>query len=144
MQRSTAERVKEAVIDLSRRFDHSVKNVMLRCPPDLASLYRRLVGRVMGLFFTNILMPIYQEHPSLEPLELRVEGKAEKEQFPTELAQELVGFVHELNKKVQEALQFVLESDGAEEMHSLQSQVDEVLKASRATETFIRQNSELS
>ena len=144
MQRSTAEQVKETVLDLSRKFDQSAEAVMVRCQPELASLYRRLAGRVMGLFFTNVLMPIYREHPALEPPELRTQEKPEKGKLPADLAQELVGLVRELNDKVHEALQIVLASEGAEEMHSLQSQVDEVLKAAKATEMFIRQNSEVS
>lgn len=41
------------------------------CAPDEYEKFRRAVGVVMGELFAEVVNPLYYEHPSLEPAELK-------------------------------------------------------------------------
>jgi hypothetical protein len=71
IDRDVAERVKSVSLACTYQLDQSVKEALSRAPAVHASLYRRLVGRVLGELFTAVLMPIYAAYPDLEPEELK-------------------------------------------------------------------------
>lgn len=71
MNRSFAESLRDVVLRCSSILDASAQTIVGRCGPEDAKQYRRLVGRVMGYSFTNILSPIFAEHPDLEPASFR-------------------------------------------------------------------------
>jgi hypothetical protein len=45
--------------------------VMEQCSKEEYQAYRRAVGKVMGAMLTEIMDPIYREHPDLKPKELK-------------------------------------------------------------------------
>lgn len=71
IDKKLAESIKALALDCVRKLDASVKDAIDNAPEQHASMYRRLVGKVMGQIFTEILTPIYVAYPDLEPEELR-------------------------------------------------------------------------
>ncbi len=74
MDSETARLVKEALEECSRKIDGSISLVQGRCPEPEFQAYRKAAGRVMGYLFTDVLNPIYREHPELEPASLKDVG----------------------------------------------------------------------
>jgi hypothetical protein len=71
MDRKVAEEIKSLILACIGQLDQSVKIAMQEAPEEHASIYRRLTGQVMGHLFTEVLMPIYDSYPDLEPEELK-------------------------------------------------------------------------
>lgn len=71
IERSAAQTIKSTTLDCVRQLDLSVKLALTDAPEEHSSIYRRLVGQVMGHLLTDVLMPIYAAHPDLEPEELK-------------------------------------------------------------------------
>ena len=64
----TAKRISELMLDLFQRVDESVAAVRELCPPDEAAAYQKAAGRVACPIVTEVLEPLYQNHPELKPL----------------------------------------------------------------------------
>jgi hypothetical protein len=71
IDRNLAEHIKVSVLSCVHQLDESVKDAVEGGPDEHSSMYRRLVGQVMGQIFTAILTPIYDAYPDLEPEGLR-------------------------------------------------------------------------
>lgn len=56
----------------SREVDQSIRLVQEKCAPEEFKAYRRGAGMVMGYIYTDVLAPLWKEHPELEPPELKV------------------------------------------------------------------------
>ncbi|MFY9531882.1 MAG: hypothetical protein WBC04_01140 [Candidatus Acidiferrales bacterium] len=61
-----ARQVRDLMIEISGRLDHSIVTVRECCPPEEFEAYRRAVGRILGEML-EVLNPLYAEHPSLKP-----------------------------------------------------------------------------
>lgn len=71
MQRATAQRVSEIVLRYSHELNAAIRAVKrTETSTDLLRL-RRGIGEVLGLALTEVLHPLYAEHPDLSPPELR-------------------------------------------------------------------------
>jgi hypothetical protein len=68
--KAIAAKLSELMLDLLRRLDDSVAEVMSTCPPAEFTKYRRAAGAVMGEIVLEVLNPLYSSHPSLKPPEI--------------------------------------------------------------------------
>lgn len=94
INREIAEHIKAVSLACVNQLDRSVKDAIEGAPEMHASMYRRLVGQVLGEIFAEVLMPLYAAHPDLEPEELR---KARHEPqpvvIPLEVGSKLMGVI---------------------------------------------------
>jgi len=67
MNESVARDVSDLMIDVGKRLNGSVAQVLTECPPEEFKAYRKAVGTIMGEILLNVLNPIYEKHPSLKP-----------------------------------------------------------------------------
>lgn len=79
IDKGMAEHIKISVLSCVHQLDESVKYAVEGGPHEHSSMYRRLVGQVLGQLFSAILAPIYDAYPDLEPEGLR---KAREETNP--------------------------------------------------------------
>ena len=70
MNKDTSESLTDLMLKVSGWMDQSVGLVRDTCDDAEFESYRRNVGNVMGLILTEILNPIYKEHPDLKPIDL--------------------------------------------------------------------------
>jgi hypothetical protein len=101
IDRKVAENIKTVILNCVSQRDRSVKDAIEGSPEEQASMYRRLVGQVMGQLFTEILVPIYVAHPDLEPEELR---KARLTPRPQSMPKETAVALMSVNTSVTGAL----------------------------------------
>jgi hypothetical protein len=71
MDKRAAKRVSEFVLKASGELDESVAFVRDNCSESEFLAYRESIGKVMHDLWVNVLKPIYNEHPDLEPQELK-------------------------------------------------------------------------
>ena len=67
MKHEIAHAMSDAVMDYSRRIDESIQHVMDGYSEETFRAYRKEAGRVAGYLFTEILVPIWNEHEDLAP-----------------------------------------------------------------------------
>lgn len=101
IDKKVAEHIKSVSLACVNQLDRSVKDVIEGAPEEHASMYRRLVGQVLGDLFTDVLMPIYAAHPDLEPEELR---KAKREPEPIFMPPEIAAKLMSVSSSVSRAL----------------------------------------
>ena len=89
MNKEAASNLKDQVLSCSRQLDKSIKDVQNLQVGSSADAYRRLAGRIMGLLYTNLLMPVYSEFPDLEPSELKAGASPPDRAFPPEMIAQL-------------------------------------------------------
>jgi hypothetical protein len=70
MKKETAEAVSKLMLEHGAKLNDSVRIVMEKCSKEEFHAYRRAVGKVMGTMLTEIMNPIYREHPDLKPTNL--------------------------------------------------------------------------
>lgn len=80
IERKIAEHVKEVVLACVERLDRSIGYAFQGAPEQQAALYQSMAGRVMGLLFTELLIPIYAAFPELEPEDIK-KAKIEEVKF---------------------------------------------------------------
>lgn len=66
-----AKEVIEVLDDCSSRINETIRLVQGKCCDEEFQAYRRAAGFVMGYIYTDVVAPLYKEHPNLEPPELR-------------------------------------------------------------------------
>ncbi|HEX3529963.1 MAG TPA: hypothetical protein VH988_23120 [Thermoanaerobaculia bacterium] len=143
MNLQTAEKVKEILLGGASEIDGSVALVLSRCHPDLAEIYRRLAAKIMGLVFVNILMPIYAEHPDIEPPGLH--GQAgPKPQIPPDVAESLLQLCTDVDIKVGNALTLIEAGVDASDARAFKAGFEEVLQVLGDTKKFVSHAAESS
>lgn len=65
-----AKQISELMLEYGKKLDHSVKLVLENCSKQELFDYRRAVGKIMGDILTEIMNPLYANHPDLRPKEL--------------------------------------------------------------------------
>ena len=55
----------------SATLNESVRRVMDTCPEEEFKTYRRVIGRIMGDIYLDVMQPIHRQYPELEPEELK-------------------------------------------------------------------------
>jgi hypothetical protein len=71
MERAAAEKIEKIMRDVSGELDESIRIARDNTNDHEFVLYRRLVGKLMGEIFVEILQPIYSQYPELTPENLR-------------------------------------------------------------------------
>lgn len=59
------------LLGLSERLNESIRMVQETCDDEDFKIYRRAAGKVMGEILLEVLNPLYEDHPSLKPAELK-------------------------------------------------------------------------
>ena len=62
-----AKRMLDVMYAISDQVNESIREVQQQCTEEEFKAYRRGAGRVMGYAFTDVMTPIYLEHPDLKP-----------------------------------------------------------------------------
>lgn len=71
MDKETARRVNELMLEASSHFDESVAFVRANCSETEFVAYRDSISKIMADLWFNVLKPMYVEHPDLEPDEVK-------------------------------------------------------------------------
>lgn len=66
-----AKELLEILDDCSNRINESIRIVQQKGAAQEFASYRKAAGFVMGYIYTEVVMPIYKDHPELEPEELK-------------------------------------------------------------------------
>ena len=66
-----ARQVIAALDEASSVINESIRLVQNRCSNEEFAAYRKAAGFVMGYLYTDVLTPLYKQHPSLDPPELK-------------------------------------------------------------------------
>lgn len=67
MQREIADEIVTLMRGCSDKLNQSVQRVKDNCSTEEFLEYRRAVGQIMGTMCVDVMMPIFKEHPDLEP-----------------------------------------------------------------------------
>ena len=59
------------MFELGAQLNGSLLRVQERCPNGEFEAHRAVVGPLMGEMFVEVSMPIFSQHPELEPPELK-------------------------------------------------------------------------
>lgn len=70
MDGTIAKQISDLMLEYSAKLNQSVALAQQHCAEEEFEKYRAAVGMVMGLMFTEIMGPIYEEHPALMPASL--------------------------------------------------------------------------
>lgn len=65
-----AQEISILMLKIGRELNSSVLKVRDNCNNDEFQVYRKAVGRIMGMILLDILNPLYDEHPNIKPDEL--------------------------------------------------------------------------
>lgn len=138
IDREVAERVKSISLVCTHQLDRSVKEALQGAPEVHASMYRRLVGQVLGELFTEILMPIYTAYPDLEPEELK-QARREPQPvvMPPEVGSKLLGVISSVMRELS-ALHRELELIPGKGAGNLDSALQEPLESLQGIQEFLR------
>lgn len=67
MKVDTAERLTELALGMSDELNEMVRDIQANEPDHEVVRLRQAIGRVMWTIYYEILVPTFEEHPSLEP-----------------------------------------------------------------------------
>ena len=67
MDKLTAQKVVEILLESAGKIDGSTGLVQETCSDSEFREYRKACGAIMGMIYTDILRPIFSEYPDLEP-----------------------------------------------------------------------------
>jgi hypothetical protein len=71
MRRELAEQIAHELLACSGRLDRSVGALEGVMEAEAFRDYRRLVGRILGLFYIDVLRNIFSHYPDLEPKSMK-------------------------------------------------------------------------
>jgi hypothetical protein len=69
--KATARKVEKTMRKCSASLNESIRLVMDTCPEAEFKAYRKTLGRIMGAIYLDVMQPIHQRFPDLEPEELK-------------------------------------------------------------------------
>lgn len=71
MRKDVAAKISSLMLTYGAKLDETVELVQGNCSEEEFKQYRSAVGKVMGFMLTEIMNPIYSEHPELKPTQLK-------------------------------------------------------------------------
>lgn len=77
MKRDVAAQIVPIMHKVTMEVDATIAFVQRECTEEEFIAYRRAAGRALGYLFTDIVRPIFKEHPDLIPEEMKNDGKHE-------------------------------------------------------------------
>lgn len=138
IERNLAEHIKVSVLSCVQQLDESVKDAIEGGPDEHSSMYRRLVGHVLGQFFTAILAPIYDAHPDLEPEGVRkAREEATPPSMPYETGIKLMGTSTSAIRELEKLRRDMGQMQG-ERARSLEEGLRETIASLRIIQEFLR------
>ena len=70
MNKTLAEQTSLLLLQVSAKLDAQLRTLKTQCVDEEFQVYLRGFGYVLGYMFTEIMSPIYAEHPDLKPEQL--------------------------------------------------------------------------
>ncbi len=70
MDKQLSRQLSEAMLEVSAKLDTSIALIQEQASDEDFKAYRLKIGTIMADIYTEILRPIYLEHPALKPPEL--------------------------------------------------------------------------
>jgi len=70
MNKTLAEQTSLLLLRVSAKLDAQLRMLKTQCADEEFQVYLRGFGYVLGYMFTEIMTPIYAEHPDLKPEQL--------------------------------------------------------------------------
>ena len=67
MRRDIAEKIAALMVEMGAKLNQSTADVQSAATTEEFRAYRSVVARIMGEMLTEIMNPIYREHPDLKP-----------------------------------------------------------------------------
>lgn len=65
--KNIAKRMLNLMDAISIQVNESIREIQEQCTEEEFRAYRRGAGRVMGYAYTDVMVPIFEEHPDLKP-----------------------------------------------------------------------------
>lgn len=131
MKIETAREVLQAAMECSRKADESAARVKDACDEHTSRRYSRLVGQIMGNIFTEILVPIYEQHPALAPDWYKPGGRAQHRgaalEMTASLRAELVDLMDQIYSKTYSLVERVGVGSDLPEATKYRSRTHEIL-----------------
>jgi hypothetical protein len=62
-----AAQINELMLEITAKVTDSIYMVLEQCTPEEAERYRKGASYVLGYAYTDVLVPLYAEHPGLKP-----------------------------------------------------------------------------
>ena len=69
--KTTARKVEMTMRKCSASLNDSIRLVMETCPDAEFKAYRKIIGKVLGAIYLDVMQPIHRRFPDLEPKELK-------------------------------------------------------------------------
>lgn len=86
MERHVAEKALADLFDASHKINTTLLLIQKECSKAEFRTYRAGAGKAMGYLYTEIIRPILQEHPDLEPEEMKEGSRSQAAQTSTKAA----------------------------------------------------------
>ena len=67
MEKDIAKKVSNLMLDYGGKLDESLALVQQHCSEEEFKSYRTSVSRLLTIMLTDVMNPLYEEHPSLKP-----------------------------------------------------------------------------
>jgi len=131
MNENTAKEILATVSECSLKADQSAAKVKKDCEEETFKAYALLVGSIMGNMFTELLAPIYEDHPGLAPEWYQVGQRRSRDaprvRMSGAMRAELLTLLDEIYGKIA-SIPMTLDSEtGAAEAWLYRSRLHEVL-----------------
>jgi hypothetical protein len=69
-QKTIAEQINNLMLEYGSKLDNSLALVKKECDEEDFLAYRNAVGKLLAMMLTEVMNPLYKEHPDLKPKEL--------------------------------------------------------------------------
>ncbi len=69
--KATARKVEKTMWRCSAELNESIRLVRDTCPEAEFKAYRKTIGNIMGAIYLDVMQPIHQRFPDLEPEDLK-------------------------------------------------------------------------
>jgi hypothetical protein len=140
IQKKVAEETKEVVLACVGQLDRSIAEAFKGAPERQASLYRSLAGKVMGLLFTEILVPIYAAFPELEPEDLK-QVRAEEVRFiPLEVGLKLMETHSTVEDTLAKLREQLAQSNDSDDVKRLVLALDDLAEPLKTIKEYLRRS----
>jgi hypothetical protein len=69
--KEVAAQINDLMIGITTKVVDSMLSVIEQCGPDEGAAYRKAAARAMGPIYSDVLFPLWAEHPELRPAHMR-------------------------------------------------------------------------
>ena len=137
MEKEAARRILSVAMESSRRIDDSLKGVADSSHNTVFLAYRRCAARVMGYIYTEILAPIWNEHPDLAPEWFTIKSTVGENQMLSALRAELLSLMEDVGKSIEATAEVADGACSEEAAARYRQNIDEILGHVFETKTYL-------